>query len=617
MVKFKMKFALVTVGTSLATAAVITNAFVQKKQFYPSVVFLTKSNSSLAVLYAQVFVLLFLIGKALRRIFFGQLRAAEVEHLIEKFWYVITETCLAFTVFRDDFSPKFVALFTFLLFMKAFHWLMEDRVDYMDRTPVISFLFHLRVISLMMLLGTLDSVLIHHAFRITLSSGASVQMVFGFEYAILLTMVIATAMKYMLHSIDSYFEHPWESRNVYLLYSELITGFVKCCLYVSFVGLMVKIHTFPLFAIRPMYLTIRNFKKSLSDVILSRRAITYMNTRFPDATEEELLRLENTCIICREQMLIGKKLPCNHIFHTYCLRSWFQRQQSCPTCRMDVLSQAAQMARPSSVPQFSPPPPQPQPAPQSSPLFGMSQAQSFSPPSMAPPVVNTTSMPSASSTTTSTTTGLFSFPPTFTFPPPPGFMSDTSFFNPNINRTSSFASMNLGMAGSLPFPPFPMFSPPNINFGQLTDEQLKSMEGQERANVEARLRILRNVHTLLDTAILQLNQYSQVINNLNLLNQSNNIQSFLNQQSTASPTSLSPSNVQNTSNEVRTLGSNSSLFTNTKSATFSTQIVTPVKDTISNCETSAGSSTDMELRRRRLERFESLTKEQKKDTDNV
>lgn len=33
----------------------------------------------------------------------------------------------------------------------------------------------------------------------------------------------------------------------------------------------------------------------------------------------------------------SKKLPCNHIFHSACLRSWFQRQQTCPTCRMDVL----------------------------------------------------------------------------------------------------------------------------------------------------------------------------------------------------------------------------------------------------------------------------------------
>ena len=87
-----------------------------------------------------------LIGKLLGKIFFGQLRTAEIEHLIERSWYAVTETCLAFTVFRDDLSPKFVALFTLLLFLKCFHWLAEDRVDYMERSPNISVFFHIRVV---------------------------------------------------------------------------------------------------------------------------------------------------------------------------------------------------------------------------------------------------------------------------------------------------------------------------------------------------------------------------------------------------------------------------------------------------------------------------------------
>lgn len=80
---------------------------------------------------------------------------------------------------------------------------------------------------------------------------------------------------------------------------------------------------------------------------------------YPDATAEELQQGDNVCIICREEMTTGcKKLPCNHIFHTSCLRSWFQRQQTCPTCRMDVL-------RPQPPPTPAQPP---QPGPQ--PPFG-------------------------------------------------------------------------------------------------------------------------------------------------------------------------------------------------------------------------------------------------------
>ena len=45
----------------------------------------------------------------------------------------------------------------------------------------------------------------------------------------------------------------------------------------------------------------------------------------------------------------------------------------------------------------------------------------------------------------------------------------------------------------------------------LTDEQLHNLEGMERANVEARIELLRNIQRLLDTAVTQLNQYSAVM----------------------------------------------------------------------------------------------------------
>ena len=54
--------------------------------------------------------------------------------------------------------------------------------------------------------------------------------------------------------------------------------------------------------------------------------------------------MDNVCIICREEMQAGnacKKLPCSHIFHKSCLRTWFQRQQTCPTCRTDILQRTA------------------------------------------------------------------------------------------------------------------------------------------------------------------------------------------------------------------------------------------------------------------------------------
>ena len=124
-----------------------------------------------------------------------------------------------------------MALFTVLLFLKSFHWLAEDRVDFMERSPSISMLFHVRVVSLNLLLALLDVQFILHAYTSTLTKGPSVQLVFGFEYAILLTIVANTLVKYVLHGIDLYSENPWENKAVFMLYKELAIGFVKVHVY--------------------------------------------------------------------------------------------------------------------------------------------------------------------------------------------------------------------------------------------------------------------------------------------------------------------------------------------------------------------------------------------------
>lgn len=127
----------------------------------------------------------------------------------------------------------------------------------MERSPVIGWLFHVRVAGLLGLLGLLDYVLILYAYQSTLVMGATVQLVFGFEYAILITMVANTTIKYVLHAAELRSDTPWENKAVFLLYTELVVGLIRVVLYIVFVILMVKIYTLPLFAFRPMYYTIR------------------------------------------------------------------------------------------------------------------------------------------------------------------------------------------------------------------------------------------------------------------------------------------------------------------------------------------------------------------------
>jgi E3 ubiquitin-protein ligase synoviolin len=49
-----MRSAVLTAASLGMTAMVLGNAWFQRQQFYPSVVYITKSNPSMAVIYLQV-----------------------------------------------------------------------------------------------------------------------------------------------------------------------------------------------------------------------------------------------------------------------------------------------------------------------------------------------------------------------------------------------------------------------------------------------------------------------------------------------------------------------------------------------------------------------------------
>jgi E3 ubiquitin-protein ligase synoviolin len=51
----------------------------------------------------------------------------------------------------------------------------------MERSPVITLLFHARLMGILSLLTAVDSYFISHAFFTTLMRGATTQIVFGFE----------------------------------------------------------------------------------------------------------------------------------------------------------------------------------------------------------------------------------------------------------------------------------------------------------------------------------------------------------------------------------------------------------------------------------------------------
>lgn len=54
------------------------------------------------------------------------------QHLVEKSWYAVLETFILLAGFHQDLQLAFVGSITLLFVMKAFHWLTEERIDYVS-----------------------------------------------------------------------------------------------------------------------------------------------------------------------------------------------------------------------------------------------------------------------------------------------------------------------------------------------------------------------------------------------------------------------------------------------------------------------------------------------------
>jgi len=363
----------------------------------------------------------------LQRLCYGALRPIEIEQLYEKSWFAITETCLAMTIFREEVGAWFLVMFVALLTGKVWGWIGDGRVEILEQQPPANpRLFHIRL-SLSLGMSVLyDLWLMRYTINTVIQQARPNMMVmFLFEFAILTTSSLATALRYGISLAEAKvvkqqtqerlverrrevreeraemirqreaaaadaeghadaaepstplpseddvdemdIEVPgWEAKGHWVLTLDLITDFVKLGIYVSFFVILLMFYGLPIHIMRDLFLTARSFTKRLGAFVKYRKATQDMNARYVDATVEDIQR-EDTCIICREEMrpwsvtnpeappaapgevpparpastvnerTRPKKLPCGHILHLGCLKSWLERQQVCPTCRRPVI----------------------------------------------------------------------------------------------------------------------------------------------------------------------------------------------------------------------------------------------------------------------------------------
>ncbi|XP_051884069.1 autocrine motility factor receptor a [Pristis pectinata] len=288
---------------------------------------------------------LMLIGKLIQYVVFGTLRVSERQHLKDKFWnFIFYKFIFIFGVLNVQTVEEVVMWclwFAVLVFLHLIVQLCKDRFEYLSFSPTTPMSSHIRVLALLvsMLLSCCSLAVV--CVLVGYSHGMHTLSFMAAECLVVMVRTAHVILRYFIHLWDLNHEGTWESKGTYVYYTDFVME-----LNLLSVDLMHHIHML-LFGniwlsmaslvifmqLRYLFHEVQRRLKRHKNYL---RVVGNMEARFAAATPEELASNDDDCAICWDSMQSARKLPCGHLFHNSCLRSWLEQDTSCPTCRMSL-----------------------------------------------------------------------------------------------------------------------------------------------------------------------------------------------------------------------------------------------------------------------------------------
>ncbi|XP_048371702.1 E3 ubiquitin-protein ligase AMFR isoform X1 [Sphaerodactylus townsendi] len=289
--------------------------------------------------------ILMLIAKLIQCAVFGPLRVSERQHLKDKFWnFIFYKFIFIFGVLNVQTVEEVVMWclwFSGLVFLHLMVQLCKDRFEYLSFSPTTPMNSHIRVMTLLvaMLLSCCGLAVVCGIFGYT--HGMHTLSFMAAESLLVTVRTVHVILRYVIHLWDLNHEGTWESKGTYVYYTDFIMELTLLSLdlmhhihmllfgniWLSMASLVIFMQLRYLF--HEVQRRLRRHKNYL-------RVVGNMEARFAVATPEELAANNDDCAICWDSMQSARKLPCGHLFHNSCLRSWLEQDTSCPTCRMSL-----------------------------------------------------------------------------------------------------------------------------------------------------------------------------------------------------------------------------------------------------------------------------------------
>ncbi|KAF7275926.1 hypothetical protein GWI33_011096 [Rhynchophorus ferrugineus] len=160
----------------------------------------------------------------------------------------------------------------------------------------------------------------------------------AFSIEVIVKVLVSLAI-YALFLYDARRESFWEQLDDYIYYIRSFGNAVEFCfaIFLFFNGAWILLFESGS-AIRAVMMCIHAYFNIWCDakagwsVFMKRRTAVNKIESLPEADRDQLLKLDDVCAICYQEMQSAKITKCNHFFHGVCLRKWLYVQDRCPLC---------------------------------------------------------------------------------------------------------------------------------------------------------------------------------------------------------------------------------------------------------------------------------------------
>jgi E3 ubiquitin-protein ligase synoviolin len=254
----------------------------------------------------------------------GPLRPQEISILNDNLFLFLTDILLVLSVFSRDLNFRNALLFFIILGFKSLVWMINTRIDFDINEKLFT------VSLLICLLSFINFIL----FLYLSFYNFTVLFLFAFEFSLIFLSSLKNIMMIINDREDSMEEvnnnNSINDRSLFNFYIDIGYLLILFLLYSSFIIITSLKFKVPLNVFRSSIVVL---EKLITKIKLFKKYLKLCE----DLENCEEGKGDPTCPICREDMDLGKKLRCKHVFHLECLKKWCERQQFCPICKVDLM----------------------------------------------------------------------------------------------------------------------------------------------------------------------------------------------------------------------------------------------------------------------------------------